>query len=259
MLARPRPHRRARFGVAAAVVIAVLGGGYAAAATTPRLETVAQTTSVPTPGAALLKPAADLPSAALVASPGAATPTPAASGRSATPPTGDGTVYAAAGVLRNSKSGPILGAPGAHPGAAGPVIRIPFPVTPPALEASRVLSLVGARLPASAGQAVPEPTVVAYIETYFPAAQWQNATLVSMCESGHRNVVSNPNTDGTVDMGLFQLNAGGTLQGLLVRDGQPPSNTALALDPAWNVRAASKLWSERGWQPWVCAHKLGIG
>jgi len=115
------------------------------------------------------------------------------------------------------------------------------------------------RLPSGGAGSVPQAQVLAYIQAYFPPAQWRSAALVSMCESGFRNVVSKPNTDGTLDLGLFQLNDGGTLQGLLTRDGQSPSNTALALDPGWNVRAAGRLWSERGWQPWVCAHKLGIG
>lgn len=78
-----------------------------------------------------------------------------------------------------------------------------------------------------------------------------------MCESGGRSVTSPPNSDGTLDVGYFQLNTA-SLRGLLRAEGLPETATERALDPAWNVAAAARLWRARGWQPWVCAAKLGI-
>jgi hypothetical protein len=103
-----------------------------------------------------------------------------------------------------------------------------------------------------------EAAALAGIRTAFPAKEWVRAEMVARCESGLRSVSSKPNANGTRDHGLFQLNDGGTLQGLLGRAGADPSDIALALDPEWNARAAAELWKSRGWQPWTCAAKLGI-
>lgn len=104
----------------------------------------------------------------------------------------------------------------------------------------------------------PDATVHALIVRYFPANQVANADRVSLCESGQRSVSSKPNSNGSRDHGIFQLNDGGTLQSLLGQLGQNRSDIALALNPDLNVRAAALLYSQRGWQPWTCAAKLGI-
>lgn len=111
----------------------------------------------------------------------------------------------------------------------------------------------------AAGVAQPtRPEVDALIRAFFPADQVENARRISMCESGQRNVTSRPNTDGTRDHGIFQINDGGTFQELARRLGSDPSNTALALDPEWNVRAAAELYRDRGWQPWTCSRKVRL-
>lgn len=102
------------------------------------------------------------------------------------------------------------------------------------------------------------PEVDVLIRKYFPAEQVDNARRISMCESGQRNVTSRPNTDGTRDHGIFQINDGGTFQELARRLGSDPSNIALALNPDWNVMAAAELFRDRGWQPWTCARKVGL-
>lgn len=103
------------------------------------------------------------------------------------------------------------------------------------------------------------PEVVALIHKHFPQEEWSRAERVASCESGMRaSALSKPNKNGTRDIGVFQLNDGGTLQGLLRRSGQDENNTALALDAEWNVSAAVRLWDDRGWAPWACAAKLGI-
>lgn len=103
-----------------------------------------------------------------------------------------------------------------------------------------------------------DASVVSIIHAVFPQSEWSRAERVAGCESGMRSVSSKPNRNGTVDHGVFQLNDGGTLQGLLRSLGEDPANVSLALDPEWNVRAAHVLWQQRGWQPWTCSGKLGI-
>ena len=100
--------------------------------------------------------------------------------------------------------------------------------------------------------------VVSMIYQAWPQAQWKNAEAVATCESNMNPLAEGTNTNGTHDMGVFQLNDGGTLQGLLKRLGQASTNTTLAFDANWNIRAAYQLFKERGWQPWSCAHHLKI-
>ena len=101
--------------------------------------------------------------------------------------------------------------------------------------------------------------VIELIRKHFPVTEWSRAERVASCESGMRsNATSRPNVNQTKDIGVFQLNDGGTLQGLLSRMGYSKDQTYLALNAEWNVMVAHKLWTERGWAPWVCASKLGI-
>lgn len=72
------------------------------------------------------------------------------------------------------------------------------------------------------------------------------AVRVAHCESRlTARAVGGPNKDGTYDYGVFQLNNGGTMQGLGLRKRE-------ALDAATNIDAAYRLWKRRGWQPWSC-------
>lgn len=114
----------------------------------------------------------------------------------------------------------------------------------------------------AAGAAVAPAAVYSLVAEYFPPGEVGNALAVSRCESSFRSVVSAPNSNGSRDWGLFQLNDGGTLQGALRAIGVPAATTseatAAALDERVNVAAAAWIWSQRGWQPWTCAAKTGI-
>lgn len=118
----------------------------------------------------------------------------------------------------------------------------------------------------SAGLPSGRPTtteeVLGLVRRYFPASEVGNAMAVSRCESGHRNVIGAPNTNGTRDFGIFQINDGGTLQASLRGIGVSYSSLfdaqAKALDPELNVRMARAIWDNRGWQPWVCAAKMKV-
>ena len=112
------------------------------------------------------------------------------------------------------------------------------------------------------GSAISSAEVLDLVRANFPADQVGNAMAVSRCESGHGNRVSKPNTNGSRDFGVFQINDGGTLQAALRAIGVGFSDITdareKALDPALNVRMAREIWDSRGWQPWTCAAKLKI-
>jgi hypothetical protein len=112
------------------------------------------------------------------------------------------------------------------------------------------------------GGATSSAEVLDLVSANFPVDQVGNAMAVSRCESGHGNRVSKPNTNGSRDFGVFQINDGGTLQASLRAIGVGFSDITdarkKALDPAINVRLARAIWDSRGWQPWTCAAKLKI-
>ena len=93
-------------------------------------------------------------------------------------------------------------------------------------------------------------SVGALITAVWPAAVAQDALAVAGCESGLRPDAVNHNTNNTDDIGIFQLNTGGTLQGLLTRMGDPPSDIAMAYNASFNVQAGYLLYQERGFEPW---------
>jgi len=104
--------------------------------------------------------------------------------------------------------------------------------------------------------------VLQFVRKYFPADEVGNAMAISRCESGHANRVSAPNSNGSRDFGVFQLNDGGTLQAALRTIGVSTSGITQArkkaLETELNVRMARVIWGSRGWQPWTCAAKLKI-
>lgn len=112
------------------------------------------------------------------------------------------------------------------------------------------------------GGATNSAEVLNLVSASFPGDQIGNAMAVSRCESGHGNRVSKPNTNGSRDFGVFQINDGGTLQAALRAIGVGFSDIGdarkKALDPGLNVRMARAIWESRGWQPWTCAAKLKI-
>lgn len=164
-------------------------------------------------------------------------------------------------VPDNPKSAPLQVPDTTGPGTGVDAAQIPPELVP--TQAPVPQAGVGLHLPGVGWSPVVVPggvdgDVAALIERFFPAEQVAAAKRVAACESGGRSVVSAPNTNGSRDWGVFQLNDGGTLQGLLQDLGRAEDELSLALDPAWNVQAAALLFSQRGWQPWVCAARLGL-
>lgn len=166
---------------------------------------------------------------------------------------------ASAALPSNPQSLPISGT---SSGVASPVAAQPGEVAP--LFQSGFQSSGGLfntnPLPSTANTGSPQAQeMIGLIHTYFPPQEWANATAVSNCESGlNPTRVSVPNSNGTRDWGAFQLNDGGTLQNLLIESGLSPLDLSQALNPVWNTQSAYLLWTQRGWQPWTCATKLGI-
>jgi hypothetical protein len=90
------------------------------------------------------------------------------------------------------------------------------------------------------------------IRQIWPDASEDKAVRVAQCESGLNPIaVGGPNSNGTLDFGVFQFNDGGTLQAYL-----PGSTFHAKVDAALhagdNIRAALDLFRARGWEPWSC-------
>lgn len=114
----------------------------------------------------------------------------------------------------------------------------------------------------SGGASTSSAAVLELVRQYFPASEVGNAMAVARCESGHANRVSQPNSNGSRDFGVFQINDGGTLQAALRSIGVKTDSISdarqKALNAKLNVQMARAIWGSRGWQPWVCASKLKI-
>jgi hypothetical protein len=94
---------------------------------------------------------------------------------------------------------------------------------------------------------------VRLIHEYFPRDAWVEATKIAQCESTFHTTAVHYDSNGTRDLGLFQLNTGGTEQELLSLTGKSVNDLNLAFSPAWNVQAAALLYHRDGWSRWSCA------
>lgn len=115
-----------------------------------------------------------------------------------------------------------------------------------ALAAAAVLVAASIQTPATAHhvtRAQLEQMVAERFGVHAPTAR-----RIVACESSWNHRARHRNRDGTEDLGLFQLNTGGTLQSLGI-------TRAEALDPQTNIDAAWRLHRARGWQPWVCSRR----
>ena len=91
------------------------------------------------------------------------------------------------------------------------------------------------------------------IEAVICSYDWpcQDAKKIAFCESSNRvNIVSKPNSNGTRDHGLFQINDGAWKQAFYNRWDQ-------VLELEMNVKLANEIWKLYGWSPWVCKKVLG--
>jgi len=94
--------------------------------------------------------------------------------------------------------------------------------------------------------------VAQLIRQIWPDGSEDKAVRVARCESGLNPIaVGGPNSNGTLDYGVFQFNDGGTLQTYLAGDTLRAKVDA-ALHAEANIRAALQLFRDRGWDPWTC-------
>lgn len=85
------------------------------------------------------------------------------------------------------------------------------------------------------------------VAEFFPPNQVDNALRIIQAESGgNPSIISPPNTNGSRDVGLFQIN---DIHGL---------STATRQDPRSNVSFAAGLFRQQGWRPWTTARGLGL-
>jgi hypothetical protein len=144
---------------------------------------------------------------------------------------------------------------------AVPPTTVPATTVPPAVVTTTtypwVLEIDPATVTSTTQFALPPGAVLTtaqakdLIRSKFPRSEWDNALAVAECESHFQALAVNVNTNRTRDLGLFQINDGGTLQEL-------GGTEALAFDPVWNVDAAYRLWRSYGWIRWTCAFRVGI-
>lgn len=66
------------------------------------------------------------------------------------------------------------------------------------------------------------------------------AKKIVWCESSFRPQVIHKNRNGSVDVGLFQVNS------------VHRQSTTDMQDPVKNIAFAKKLFDKQGWKPWVC-------
>jgi peptidoglycan hydrolase-like protein with peptidoglycan-binding domain len=97
-----------------------------------------------------------------------------------------------------------------------------------------------------------EADIAQLIRQTWPDGSQDKAIRVARCESALNPIaVGGPNSNGSLDFGVFQFNDGGTLQAYLPGDTFRAKVDA-ALHAESNIRAALALWRDRGWQPWTC-------
>ena len=90
---------------------------------------------------------------------------------------------------------------------------------------------------------------ISAIRNAFPPEVQGRAIAIARCESTLNPRAIHRNRNGTTDLGLFQLNTGGTLQSLGLTWDE-------AFDPDLNAAAAYRLYKRHGWGRWVCHHKV---
>ena len=97
-----------------------------------------------------------------------------------------------------------------------------------------------------------ESPVISEVESLICDAKWEwdcgEAKAVAQCESQMRpDVVSPPNTNGTRDRGLFQINS-------VWREAFGERLWARIFEPATNVAMAHHIWKtgNRSWMYWTC-------
>lgn len=93
--------------------------------------------------------------------------------------------------------------------------------------------------------------VAELIRAIWPDSVEDKAIRVARCESDLIPIAVGVSGNGTLDFGVFQFNHPSTLPFYLPGDNNRQKIDA-ALHADANIRAALRLFQDRGWQPWAC-------
>lgn len=88
-----------------------------------------------------------------------------------------------------------------------------------------------------------ETDIEKYICSKFDPIDCRIALAVARAESGMREDAVNINTNGTIDIGIYQINS--------VHFGKQGCSLKDVVDQYKNVDCAYSIWLEQGWNPWV--------
>lgn len=88
------------------------------------------------------------------------------------------------------------------------------------------------------------------VAKYFPSSQINNALRVMKAESGGTYDAEHQNRGGSVDRGLMQINS--------VHKDKVGGDLQVLFDPEVNIRVASEIYKDSGWNAWSTAHRLGL-
>lgn len=89
----------------------------------------------------------------------------------------------------------------------------------------------------------PKTPVENYICQKFGVADCKIALAIAKSESGLKETSVNINTNGTIDIGIFQINS--------VHWSKPKCHPKFLFDAYKNTDCAFEIWKVQGWTPWV--------
>lgn len=92
---------------------------------------------------------------------------------------------------------------------------------------------------------LPEPKtdLEKYICEKFGVADCKIALAIAKAESGMKETAFNLNSDGSIDIGIFQINS--------IHWGKEGCQPKNLFDGYKNVDCAYKIWKAQGWEPWT--------
>ena len=79
-------------------------------------------------------------------------------------------------------------------------------------------------------------------------AKWESVYSVVQCESGWESDAYHVNNNGSLDVGLYQINL----------ESHPEVTILCALNTVCSTEYAIELWKEQKWRPWYGARKIGL-
>jgi len=98
-----------------------------------------------------------------------------------------------------------------------------------------------------------EPSLNELIEKYFPEKAWEQAKKIANCESGGNSQAIG---DGHLKFQKDGVTYGASYGYFQIRYLAGRPEPSQLLEPEFNVKYASEMYSNQGWQPWSCKKVL---